>query len=105
MPVPLPPFDPKKTKLAVPNPPIQTTRLAIRGLQDTVPNLKESIQGADVDAPIKAYLADRLNGLTSSGARIDVHEADHPYGQGGFSLNITVRPVSVGISKSTVFKR
>ena len=90
----------------IPAPVVQTTRVRIAGLQDSVENLKSAIgQAPGLDGPMKAYLMDRLNGITASGARIDLHESDHPEGGGGFNLHITVRRADLGATKDTIFRR
>lgn len=87
----------------VPKPQPTVTRLAIRNLQDTKPNLIAAINGQDLPDGLKNYLVTTIEALPTNAARLDVHVIERP--DGGENGHWSIKGINLGSASNTFFKR
>ena len=78
-------------------------RVAVRGVTDTIENLKKIVADFEIHPGLKAYLLDELAALQTNGAEIHLHDVESA--EAGFDLHLSVKGRHMGVKDGLVFKR
>ena len=101
--IPIPAAPPKFPGCPMPDEPVQLVRAAVHGVTHTIPELKAALDGMALDADLKAFIAKRLDAVTTNAAEFHLHDIDRP--DGGFNLHIGIKHVQLGVAAKSVFIR